>query len=246
MANPSPALTGLPALYGADIYANDSTQKFGFGYIGYAYGGNKVYRYVEVGGTATVAGSLYVAATIVANHVNIAVSAAVAVDGLQVKPTLGATLSAANDYAEGEMAVNDAAGEGISYRVIGNKGVAASAVETVNLDESIQVALTTASEVSLVKNNWKDVVVSVSDQADMAVGVANKIITADYFGWLQTRGLCAALADETLNVGRALTIGASVGGAFEEIDTDDVYPQYAVAQQAGVDTEERLIYLTID
>ena len=45
MANPSGALTGLPAVYGADIYDSGTAQKFQLGTLGFGFGGNKAFRY---------------------------------------------------------------------------------------------------------------------------------------------------------------------------------------------------------
>src|SRR3990167_8558044 len=121
MANPSPALTGLPADYGADIFESGTTQKFPLGAIGYGYGGNKAFRYGRNNAsTASVAGNVQTSAAIAANHANIAVAEASAVNDLTVKVTLGATIMAKDLYAEGELCVNDVDGEGISYRIRGN------------------------------------------------------------------------------------------------------------------------------
>ena len=249
MANPSPSLSGLPQIYGADVYGQDTIQKFPLGAIGFAYGGNKGFRYGRNNAsTAAVAGQLQVAVTVTANHVNRALDAAVAVDALSVAFTVGATAAAKDLYAEGELCINDAGsstGEGISYRIRGNTAFASSGAGTVFLDEPVQVAMTTSTEVSLVQNPWDRFVISVTDQADQFVGVANKAIAVDLYAWLQTRGLCATQADETLTVGAALTTGTGTAGQVEELD-GVLEPRLGIANQAGVDTEERLVYLTID
>lgn len=246
MTYPSPSLTGLPALYGADVYESSSLKKFELGALGFAYGGNKAFRYGRNNAsTASVAGNVQTSAAIVANHANIAVAEASAVNDLTVKVTLGATAATKDLYAEGEMCVNDADGEGISYRIRGNAAIALSTAGYIYLEEPVQVALTTSSEVTLYQNPWDRFVIG-ADQSLQTVGVANKIIAVDYYAWLQTRGLCSVLADETIAVGKAVVIGSSLDGSVEGIDTDDEYPQIGVAAQAGVDTEHRLIYLTID
>ena len=94
------------------------------------------------------------------------------------------------------------------------------------------------SEASLDKSPYDDVVVSATDQGDLAVGIPNVSVTAAYYGWVQTKGPCAALADETLAIGSMLTIGTGVAGALEV--KDGVGEQaVAVASVAGVDTEYR-------
>lgn len=247
MANGSPSLTGLPQLYGADVYEQTTTKKFPLGAVAYAFGGNKAFRYGRNNGSnAAVAANLQVAPTVVANHVNRTVAAAAAIDATTVSVNLGATALTKDFYAEGELVVNDATGEGISYGIIGNDASAGSAACNVYISEPIQVALVAStSEVSLVQNPWDRHVISVTDQADQPVGVSIKATAVDLYSWLQTRGLCAVLADETLTVGAALTTGTGTAGAVEELD-GVLEVQVGIANQAGVDTEERLVYLTID
>ena len=92
MANASPSLTGLPVLYGADVFESGTTKKFMLGALGYAYGGNKAFRFGRNNAsTASVAGNLQVAATVVPNHVNKAVTTAVVVNGTSVTFSVGAT-----------------------------------------------------------------------------------------------------------------------------------------------------------
>lgn len=237
-------LTGFAQLSPMDTLKESSTQELPLGTIGMTKDG-RAYRYAQAGGTALAAGKINVAATQVANHENIAVADAAAVGDTEITVTLGATAASANDYAGGYAVVNDAAGEGQAYAISGHPAADASASLVLKLTDAVETALTTSSEVSLIKNPWKDVVVSVADQADMAVGVAPIAVTAEYYFWCQTRGVCSALADETLAVGKALTIGSSVVGALEVVDTAGE-PQIATAIQAGVDTEYRAVYLQID
>ena len=205
----------------------------------------RVFRYVENGGTALVAGRLAVAATQTGDHANIDVQAAVAIGDTTVNVTLGGTLTNANDYAEGYLVVHLTPGNGVSYLISGHPAADASATQTLTLAEPIDVALTTSTNVSLIKNPWKDVVISASDQADMPVGVAVKAIVADESGWVQTRGVCSVLADAAITVGDAVTTGASTNGSVEaKNDAGEV--QVGVAIQAGVNTEERAIFLTIE
>ena len=247
MADASPALTGLPALYGVDVYSQDTIKKFPLGALGYAFGGNKAFRYGRNNAsTAAVAGNVQTAAAIVANHENQLVDVSAAINATTVTVNVGATAAAKDLYAEGEFCVNDATGEGISYRVLGNAAIASSGTGNVFLAEPLQVALTLDVSEFTLKQNLYDRFVIGADQALQAVGVANKAIAVDLYAWLQTRGLCATLADETIAVASAVVIGSSLDGSVETADTDDVVPFIGVATQAAVDTEHRLIYLTID
>lgn len=205
----------------------------------------RVYRYSLAGGTSLAPGKLNVAATVNADATNKTVARTVAAGQYSVVVDAGGTI-VADAYKDGFLTVNDATGEGISYAVASHTGVTGAGEITVQLKEPLVVGLTIdVSEVTLSKNPWDSVVISVTDQLDMAVGVANQAITNAYYGWVQTRGVCSALADESYAIGQALTIGTGVAGAFEAADL--IGEQLVgVAIVAGVDTEYREVFLTID
>jgi hypothetical protein len=92
------------------------------------------------GAAALAPGKLAVAATVVANHQNMAVAAAAAVGATSVTVTLGATAATADYYADGFLTINDAAGEGISYRVKSHPAHAGSGSLVVELYDPIKVA----------------------------------------------------------------------------------------------------------
>lgn len=199
------------------------------------------YRYALAGGSNLDPGKLCVAATVDSNATNRAVTTAQSVGSVEVPFTAAGSITA-NKYADGFLTVNDAAGEGISYRVKGHNGGTAVVAQ---LEEPLKVALTTSSEVTLTQNPYSAVVVSVTDQADLPVGVPNVAITAAYYGWVQTKGLCSVLADEAVTAGLALTTGTGVAGAVEALDGLGE-PQIGIALAALVDTEYREALLTID
>lgn len=238
-------LTGAVQIFASDIYKIGTDKLHALGTMGLT-GDGRVYRYVRAGATALDPGKLTVAATQAANHENIAVAAAAAVGDTSVTVTLGATAATANQYADGYLVINDAAGEGIAYPITGHPAADSAASLTVQIAKpGIQVALTTSSEASLVLSPWADIVISATDQADMPVGVPNVTITAAYYGWVQTRGPVALLADETLGAGDDITTGTGVAGAVEVVDAV-AEPRVGYALQAGVDTEYRACYLQID
>lgn len=235
-------LTGFAQLNSQDARAISSTKQANIGTVGVTRDG-RVYRYTRAGGTTLDPGKLTVAATVDSNVTNKAVTAASAIGSFQVSFTAGGTVTA-DAYVDGTLNVNDATGEGITYLIAGHLTTAA---QVVTLSEPIVVALVSAtSEVTMTKNPWADTVISVADQLDMPVGIPNVSITNTYYGWTQTRGVCAALADETLPIGSVVVAGSSTVGAVEERDTDETKADVGVAIVAGVDTEYREIFLTID
>lgn len=232
------------SLTAQDARKTNSTKVHTLGTIAETADG-RVYRYSQAGGTALAAGKLNVAATVNADATNKTVAATVAAGQYSVVMDAGGAI-AANVYDDGFLTVNDATGEGITYAVAGHSTTSGAAELTVQLKEPLVVGLTVdVSEVSLTQSPWGKVVISVTDQADMPVGVANTAVTAAYYGWVQTRGVAAVLADEAITAGLAVTTGTGVAGAVEALDAAGE-PQVGVALVAGVDTEYREVFLTID
>lgn len=206
----------------------------------------RVYRYSLAGGTSLAPGKLDVAATVDANATNKTIARTVAAGQFEVVFDAGGTI-VEDAYQDGFLTINDATGEGITYAIAGNTGVTGAGEITVRLKEPLIVGLTIdVSEATLTQSPWDSVVISVADQLDMPVGVANNAITNAYYGWVQTRGIASVLADEAIAIGSAVVCGSSTVGAVEAMDTDDICAQVGVAIVAGVDTEYREIYLTID
>lgn len=207
----------------------------------------RVYRHTLAGGVALAPGLLTVAAAHAANHVNRPVSGSVVVGASKVLVSLGATAVTADQYIDGQLVVNDAAGEGISYLIAGHNTAASSGTVTVQLDEPVKVALTDAtSEVSLIANAWSAVVVSPGAIAHRPTGVPNVTIAAGYYGWLQTRGECSVLSDGIITKGAGAIPSDAVNGAVEIEVAATVTSRVGIAPEATVDTEYRLINLCID
>jgi hypothetical protein len=237
-------LTAPRTVFEQDFRDISSTKQISLGAYGETRDG-RGYRYVLAGGTTLDPGKVVINADLVSNHTNIVVAAAVAAGATKVTATLGATAATLDQYADGYLTVNDANGEGINYLISGHAAVASAGVITVNLVDPVKVALTTSSEVTLKLNPWSGVVISIADQADQPVGVPNVSITNAYYGWVQTKGECAVLADEAVAKGLALTLGSSTVGSVEALDAAGEF-QIGVASEALVDTEYRSAYLTID
>lgn len=236
-------LTEQAAAHG--VLEESSTQEHRLGTLMESVDG-RLYRYCKAGGTALNKGELQVTADIVSNHENMAVATAASAGETSVEVTLGGTAVTEDQYAGGYLVINDADGEGTSYLIKGHAAQSSTTGDvTIELEQPLDEALTTSSEASLIYNPYAEVQQSNADQADMPVGIPNIDVTADYYFWCQTKGECAALADEALTRGKMLTIGSSTAGTVEVIDALGE-PLVGVANQAGVDTEFRSINLQID
>lgn len=205
--------------------------------------GDRKFIYCKASSSGLSAGKLAVTPDVVANHLNCAAAAASAIGSTSVTLTMGATAVTANQYADGYLAVNDATGEGYTYRIKSNPAADASATCVFTLYDPIQVALVSAtSECSVYPNIFNGIQTSVADQADIAVGVAPIAVTASYYFWCQVKGPCAVLQDESVTHESQLTIGTSTVGAVEAVDADaEQVIGYTLA--TTVDTEYNLIYL---
>jgi len=202
------------------------------------------FRYAKASAALT-AGYLYVAASPITDHHNCAAASTASVGDTQVTLTLGATAATANAYAEGYLIANDNSPEGETYLIKSNPAADASASLTLTLFTPLKTAVTTSSEFCLVHNTYVDVQASTTQTLQPA-GVAFVDVTAaDDFGWLQTRGVCSVLADETVAAGAEATIGSSTAGAVETKDAD-TEPLVANALVAGVDTEFRPMFLKME
>jgi hypothetical protein len=198
--------------------------------------------------------------------------------------TTGSTSSTAlniteDQYADGYVWVNDEAGEGQLLQVKEHDAETATGSTggrdiTCYDEEVLTVALTTASQVGLLKNPYKDMVIHTGTTGGgPAMGVAPVAVTAAYYFWLQTWGPCPVVNGATVplageHVGVVNTTGSDTGlvgvaGSIYPPDATQYNPTTAstgaacaqdwnqapkvgyILMPATADTECSLVYLTI-
>lgn len=178
------------------------------------------YKFTLNDGTVEIAGNLYQSVAAVADHNNTTADVVRAIGATAISSTLGATAAAVDIYAEGVVHIADVDGEGYSYRIrramtAGNAHAAAatSSVLTVNLEagESVQVALTTASNISYTRNRYHRATISPGPPTAALTGVSPGVAALDRFYWSQVKGYAAVLSDATLLAG--LPVQASIGAS---------------------------------
>jgi len=206
----------------------------------------RAYRYIQAGGTALVPGKLQDGPANATNHANIAVVSGAA-GALEIVVTLGATAATANQYAGGVIVINDEDGQGYTYSIKSHPAAALSTNLTVTLDddEPVVTALTTSSQATLVANQYKDVIIHAASETGVPVGVAVTAITAEYFGWIQTRGPVSCLHDATpAEIGEGVSASTTTDGCV----TEQVTPlsEVGVACVQGVSTEYNPVFLVMD
>lgn len=180
-------------------------------------------------------GTLLAAAAHVANHQNIAVQAAAAVGAQTVSVTLGATAATLNQYEDGYLMTRDGAGEGHLYRIRSNPAAALSATLVVTLQQGddVREALTTASEVSLQVNLYRDVVTAPTTATGVALGWAPEEIADNTYFWLQVGGLVSGLIDGTVVIGQMVERSPTVAGAVSAVDYSGTAERHVVGAVHG-------------
>ena len=188
------------------------------------------------------------AKAIVDNHTNKAVTAASAIGSKSITLTLGATAATKNQYAEGYLFVNDATGEGYTYKIRTHPAAAASGSLTLTLYDPVQVALVAStSEVTLLASPFSSVTHSATEES-VPAGIPPIAVTSGYYLWLQTWGYANCLRGDTADHGSILRPDSTAGELSGETATNNVQitmPLCAISACIGVDTEYRPVLLQI-
>lgn len=238
-------LTGQAVAMPQELLKESSIQEFPLFAKAVDPNNGDCYRYVKAGAVALVPGKLQDAPLVVGNHSNISVYAAAAIGATSVTVTLGATAATANQYAGGQMVVNDATGEGYTYKIASHPAANSAATLVLTLEDPLKVALDTTSQVTLCANPGNGVLLHASTEVSYPVGVAIYPITASYFGWIKTRGAVAALQDSsTTTVGLGCAASGTTDGAVTA--SNGVLANVGYYLVGGVSTEYNPIYLMMD
>lgn len=182
-----------------------------------AAGGGTLYARVQAG-AAIARGVVVMQAAAPADvDVDLAVADAVAAGDREIPVTLGATTAYTKDELHGGfLFVNDGAGEGQRFKIHGNTAAAVTEEMTITLhpDDEVKVALTTASQVGIRNNAYKDVITYDADGVvGPALGVSVSDIGNDEYGWIQLEGIAAVLTQGVVVVGDPVDVSATVDGA---------------------------------
>ena len=172
------------------------------------------YRYV-LAGELLVAGNALQAPVEDTDHDNITVRAtAIGATSLLITTGSGGGALDANEYAGGLVTTDFTTGLGYAYRIKGHAAISASTDGAIELtaDDPIQVALTSSSKVTLVKNQYKRVIqMPASTLTNIIVGGCIYPIASGSYGWIQTNGAGASLIEDTPACGQPLTVSDTVG-----------------------------------
>lgn len=223
-----------------DIFESSASAKHKVGQRAFLDDG-RVFYYTRAGAADLSPGQLCQAEDMAATALDKAVTAT-AIGSNVVNVTPGSVSHNANVFGEGYLCVNDDVGEGYTYKIRSHPAMSGGSALDFTLYDNIQVALTTASTVTLTKNPWADVVIAGAAQDHLSVGVPNATITAAQYGWTQTWGVASVWADGTAAQGVNLASGA-VAGQTEINGTTD--QSIGTTMTAQVDQDYRPVFLNI-
>lgn len=245
-----PSITGPRFLTESEIRTESSVQQHVLGSRAELLDG-RIFRAAKNGASALTKGNLLQGPANVANHINQVIGDAAVSGALTVNIDLGATALTENQYADGFMVMNDAAGEGIAYAVAGHPAAVLSATSvSVSLKEPINSALTADTSQYSLHAIWRGVVQSPTTATNIIVGVADFAVTANYYFWTQTRGVASVLqeASSASTVIRGGVVGSDTTAGAVENTANGVTTHMEIAQAlvANVDEEHNGVFLMID
>jgi hypothetical protein len=243
----SSQVSNREVLLAQGAFVSSANPQHKLGTRGYTEDG-RAFRYAKAGASDLVAGNCIQSSAIVALHLA-NTPPAVAIGAKSFSYTPGATAAAADYYADGYLGVDTTPGNGYTYGLGSHAAITASTAFTLNLDDPIQVALTSSSRVGLLANPYRDVVqMPVTTATGVLVGVAPYIIAATQYGWLQTWGPCSTLIAGTPALGAiVMTPGAAAGAAEIIVAAGTLIVAQIVGNmmQIGVSGKNNWVYLKI-
>ncbi len=238
-------LTGHPAVVSQNLY--DIAETAGQQTLGDLARTNdgRTFRYAQAGGVTLVPGNLLQAPAETTAHEVLSVAAAAL--GTNVVTTTSTVTLTANQYAFGYLHVVVTPDIGRIYPIQSHPAVT-SAVVSIVLNSPIDVALTTASKVSLVMNPYFGVIQNPTTATSAPVGVAINGLTNANYGWIQVGGVASVLCDTTGTVGTSAVASTGTAGAVKTQPAGSSSVTAAVVgnfYQTGTSTDQVPVFLTI-
>lgn len=180
----------------------------------------RTYRFCEKSGVAATIGRVQQAEVPQANMDDLVVVTGAINTRLVTYTNQTPTALAANVLAFGYLMTELTPGEAFVYVIESHPAIAAGTADTIitlaPMTDGIIVAMTTATRLVITKSLYRDVIVSVATgPTAVCVGVANRAILADQFGWLQVGGMASVLGEGTLVIAKSVMASDTTAGAVE-------------------------------
>lgn len=192
--------------------------------------------------------------------VNIVAGSAAAIGATTVVLTMPATTVATvvDQYAGGMLSINDATGEGYTYKIKSSATAAADSTCSFTLEatDGIKVALVSGTSECIIRENPYYHVLdraAATASVGMPAGVPPVAVSAGFYCWLQRRGEATLLSAGTVTVaGRKFACATTVAGfqAHNPTPADTTTAPISdawgdVLEAAAASTEYFLGYLTL-
>lgn len=208
----SVGISGPVLLSARDLYSSSAERQQAVGTKGEDKLGRK-FRYVKAGAVALVVGNVLQESVRDVQFTGLAVPAAIAIGQKTLVLTNGTTTTVADQFKGGIAVVSESTGIGQQFVIAGNTVATSGAALTITLEDSVRVALSTTSKVTLKMSPFMNVIVSPTTRSGKTVGGAIYPIPASEYGWIQSGGLGAALSDSTVAaVGEGLSPSTTTAG----------------------------------
>ncbi len=196
-----------------DLYAGTSTQPGPYlvGQLAWDVNG-KAFRFALAGASALVKGNLLQSpASLGSTYQNMVVGTAGKVGDAFIQVTNGTSTITSQQFEGGSISIYTAGTDlvGDEYTIIGVTGtLTTGGALKVFLDRPLRYAVTVSATVNMMPSPFSGVIVCPTTLTGMPVGVAVYEIPANQYGWIQTHGVAAGIAD-----GSAVVVGAMLGAA---------------------------------
>lgn len=239
-------ITGTPTITEVDLYSSNTTpdSKFGLGQLVFGKNG-KAFRYALADGTLVV-GNL-VQGPAIDTQFDALVVIVGAVGATSLTCANGTTAITAGQFRGGTVIVNVTPNLAEEYTIVDHSTAISGATLTLYLDRPIRTAMTTSTRLVIRRSPWSGVIQSIASTitASIAGAVIYPIASGEY-GWLQTKGVAAVLADSSsILVGSGL-IGGSTATAGACTLGVAGFPSIGFAMQAANGGKPIPVFLTID
>jgi len=208
--------------------------------------GNTVYAYGRLAATAVTAGKCVTHAASIADHFDLTPTAGVAAGETAISVETAGTDITLNQYANGYLYVNDAAGEGQMLRIKSNPAHDHSADPSIVITcyDDLATAITTSSRITLIPDPRSGQIVQAATTTGATLGVTIVDMAASAYGWFAVSGPATVLTSGTLVVGNhAVPLGApgavgpAAGDVIQVIGTVmivNVTTDYSLINLAGI------------
>jgi len=242
-------LAGTPILSWIDIYSSDTTVPSGY-QVGMLMEGpdGKAFRYA-LAGELLVVGDINQSSVVDAQFDDMAVATNTAIGSATLPLTNGTTAVLANQYDGGTAEVSVTPGLGDEYTILGHTNPISGAAFTLTLDRTVRTAVTSAaSKVTVRRSPWSGIIKCPTTLTGTVAGVTVFAVPSASYGWVQTKGVAAVLADSSTGVvGSDVGVpGASAGAVGVNIAGSGKSNSVGRAMRALASGKTVPVYLCID